>query len=60
MISLFSDYDHGRNNFCQEEQEGELRQRREKCLFKKNELKSFLTNTVCVTSIIMKTSAPEP
>lgn len=35
MISLFSDYDHGLNNFCQEEQEDELRQRGGKCLFKK-------------------------
>lgn len=25
MISLFSDYDRGLNNFCQEEQEDELK-----------------------------------
>lgn len=61
MISLFSDYDHGLNNFCQEEQEDKLREEeKDVYLKKKKELKAFLTNTICVTSIFMKMSAAEP
>lgn len=35
MISLFSDYDHGLNNFCQEEQEDKLREEEKDVYLKK-------------------------